>query len=138
MFDKLLGVRVFLRVTRLTLMIPCDVSAVFRHHNKGGLQHRVSSLSLGFANQSLFKHENEKPHTQRTGLRFGTGSEEALSDLAEGESVADYIGLFSRALHVASSALCVVVWLLPSICLYFVNETGWPEPLFITSSLVRS
>lgn len=121
MFDKLLRVRVLLRVTQLTLMSPCNRSAVLRHHNKGRLQHRVSSLSLGFANQFVFKHENEKPRTQRTGLRFGTSSEEALSDLAEGENVTDYIGLFNRTLHVASSVLCVVVWLLPSICLYFVK-----------------
>lgn len=108
--------------------------AVFRHNNKSRLQHRVSSLSLGFANQLVFKHENEKPQTQRTGLRFGTSSEEALSDLAEGENVADYIGLCNRTLHVAS-VLCVVVR--PYVFILSNNQVGL-SLLFIASSFVHS
>lgn len=85
--------------------VPADVT-IYGFSPDSRLQHRVSSLSLGFANQLVIKHENEKPQTQRTGLRF---------------DIADCIGLFNRTLHVASSVLCVVVRLLPSICLYFVK-----------------
>lgn len=55
----------------------------------------------------MFKHENEKPQTQRTGLRFGTSSEEALSDLAEGEKTPLIILVFSAARCMLPAAFCV-------------------------------
>lgn len=116
MFDKLLRVTASVSVTLSNTHTHCLQAQQQR------LQHQVSSLSLGFANQLVFKHDNEKLQTQRTGLRFATSSEEARLDLAEGENAADYIGLFNRRLHVARSILCVVV----ETCVFILpnNQVG--------------